>query len=307
MPHDELTSPQSADARILQSTSGNLISSPSTSAGTAEDTGVAKSNDESTLLPGYLNHVFQVFNDHKHPFVIIEEAAMAWMALHVHPNEDLDILVRDAQLDSILASLLATGRFKLAKHNPDSYRYDHYIRSIPRLECDSGVFYPYLSLWPESLYMLSVDGDNVEVPDLHAWNHVLMEDRFDPGESTRTRSLSYQSLTEKQIRVLPPVLARNSEISCAIYVPSIPRLLDALLDQCRYYEAHPGQLLSIRPGYHIDNFIRYLHLEKLWQEELLIPTLAERNQNLMEWRISRFKRKPRIMGVENGKIITAPG
>ena len=71
-------------------------------------------------------------------------------------------------------------------------------------------------------------------------------------------------------------------------------MLDALLDQARYRviyaENFPGKLGN-RPKYHLQNFVRYLHLEKLQQRERVPPELAERNWGEMEAIVNKFKRK----------------
>jgi hypothetical protein len=83
-----------------------------------------------------------------------------------------------------------------------------------------------------------------------------------------------------------------------IYIPTIPRMPDALLDQARhrviYAERFPGKLGN-SPKYHLQNFVRYLHLEKLQQREKMLPELAECNQGEMEVIINKFTRKPLVM------------
>ena len=54
-----------------------------------------------------------------------------------------------------------------------------------------------------------------------------------------------------------------------------------------YAENFPGKL-SNRPRYHLQNFARYLHLEKLQQLERVPPELAERNWGEMEAIIDKF-------------------
>ena len=71
-------------------------------------------------------------------------------------------------------------------------------------------------------------------------------------------------------------------------------MLDVLLDQARYRvtyaENFPGKS-SNRPRYHLQNFVRYLHLEKPQQRERVLLELAERNRGEMEVIINKFKRK----------------
>ena len=40
-------------------------------------------NPDEGLGPGLLDQVLEIFNRHKHPFVVIEECAMTWMGASV--------------------------------------------------------------------------------------------------------------------------------------------------------------------------------------------------------------------------------
>jgi hypothetical protein len=78
---------------------------------------------------------------------------------------------------------------------------------------------------------------------------------------------------------------------------TIPRILDALLDQARYRvmyaEKSPGKLGNW-PEYHLLNSVRYLHLEKPQQRERVLPELAEHNPGKVEAIINKSKRKPLV-------------
>lgn len=147
--------------------------------------------------------------------------------------------------------------------------------------------------------MLTIAGPLVEVPDVFAWNRNVMEDRFDPAAAD-VASVSYQTLIKAGRQILSPVLAKSSESKSPVYIPSIPRFIDSLLDQYRYCQDHPEiyKDTPIRfslPSYNLTNLIRYLHLEKPHQREKLIPELAERNRADMEMRLNRYKRKPTMI------------
>ncbi|KAI9763497.1 MAG: hypothetical protein M1839_006445 [Geoglossum umbratile] len=236
--------------------------------------------EESVLAQtGYFDHVASVFRARQHPIILVEEYAMRWMGLAVVSSENIDFLIKDDQLDHIVADLLATGQYERIPQDI-SYRF-----------CD-----PFVHFWSESLYMLTVADPKVEVPDLVAWNDNLMEDRFDPA-ATDVMSISYKSKLAIGCRLLPKILAQSAESNYPVYVPSVPRLVDALLNQVIYRQAHLEtynyvSILDTLPSYHLTNLIRYLHLEKPHQREKLIPELAERNRADMETRMNRYKRKP---------------
>jgi hypothetical protein len=146
--------------------------------------------------------------------------------------------------------------------------------------------------------MLNVDGEKIEVLDPHAWNVVLMEERFDLHPSwAQAVSISYTTRKANGVQILPLALAQSANMKYPVYIPTIPRMLDALLDQARYRvtnaENFPGKLGN-RPTYHLQNSVRYLHLEKPQQQERVLPELAERNQGEMEAIIIKFKRKPLV-------------
>lgn len=147
--------------------------------------------------------------------------------------------------------------------------------------------------------MLQVAGPLVEVPDLFAWNRNVMEERFDPVAADVV-SISYQTLINAGRQILSPVLAQSSGSPNPVYIPSIPRFIDSLLDQHRYRLNHPetykyNKIPFSLPLYNLSNLIRYLHLEKPHQREKLIPELAERNRADMVMRLNNYKRKPNMI------------
>lgn len=114
--------------------------------------------------------------------------------------------------------------------------------------------------------MLNVDGEKIEVPDPNAWDVVLMEERFHLSLLwAQAVPVSYATRITDGVKVLPPILAQSTDMKYPISIPTIPRMLDALLDQARcrviYAENFPGKLGN-RPKYHLQDFVRYLHLEK---------------------------------------------
>ena len=133
------------------------------------------------------------------------------------------------------------------------------------------MYYDCINLWCERVYMLSVDGEKVQVPEPHAWNVVLKEERFDIHQSwAYAVSVGYTTRMANGIRILPKFCSQSAEIKDPILIPSIPRMLDALLDQARYRITHPEKNFKLgtnRPRYHIRIFIRYLHLEKSTEGE----------------------------------------
>lgn len=247
---------------------------------------------------GYFDHVSAVLLVRQHPIIILEEAALRWMGVAVSSSDNLDLLIKTSQLDDIIADLLATGHYERIDQDLDYRLNDPYVKQVPRLRHTGQ--HPFhdccLSLWSEAVYMLSVAGPMVEVPDLFARNRNLMEERLDPAAAD-VISISYQTMIEAGRPILEKILAQSSESKRPVYVPSIPRFIDSLLDQHRYRQTHDTTDNSALtpcslPSYHLSKLIRYLHLEKTYQREKLIPELAERNRADMEMRLDKYKRKP---------------
>lgn len=144
--------------------------------------------------------------------------------------------------------------------------------------------------------MLKVDGARIEIPNTHAWNVVLKEDRFDLHPSwARARSISYSTRIADGVMVLPPIHLQSAGMKYPIDIPTIPRILDALLDQARYRATHPEEFSLMsgnRPLYHLQTSVRYLHLEKPQQQERVFSELAERNREKKEEIANKLKRKP---------------
>lgn len=207
-------------------------------------------------------------------------------------------MIRDSEIESIQADLLATGLFELVEQRLDLRFNDTYTLQVPRLRLKStdNFMYNCVSLWGERVYMLSVDGDRIEVLEPHSWNVVLMEEYFDLHPSwAQAASIGYTTRIANGVQILPPARAQSADVKYPVYIPTIPRMLDALLYQAHFRATHaedfPGRV-GRRPQYHLRNFVRYLHLEKPQQREKLLPKLAERNRGEMEAAINKFTRKP---------------
>lgn len=197
-----------------------------------------------------------------------------------------------------MTDLVATGRFERVEQNLKVRFSDTYTRRVPRLRLGTANDGEdvCVNLWSEHVYMLHVDGEKIHVPESYAWNAVVMEERFDLQLSwAQATSIGYSTRMASGVRLLPQTLSQSAEMKYPFYIATIPRMLDALLDQARYRVTHADDFPGIsgnRPIYHVTNFVRYLHLEKPHQRERLLPELAERNREMMEAILDKYKRKP---------------
>ena len=192
------------------------------------------------------------------------------------------MLVRTSEISDILDELLASGRWERSETLPiSSVALEQRVFRIKSLHKD-GLF---MTLWTEAIYHLSVDGENVEVPDCVAWNPVLIEELYHPDPE----NLIHGPSLSRNIRHMPPYLARSSQ-RVPIWIPTVPRLLDALINQAQFQEEKEG--CGLEPLIHISNFIRYLFLEEQQQRKRILPKLSSRNGNFLEARLGRYIRKP---------------
>jgi len=127
---------------------------------------------------GFLDEMFTILDEHDHPVVLIGDQALRWMAVRLGTDEDLDLLVRDGQHNSIVQCLLASGCWTQVDIESD-FGFEAVRKAeVPRFERLGEQF--YINLWPENLFGLAVDGDLCEVPHICAWNPVLAESTFYP-------------------------------------------------------------------------------------------------------------------------------
>ena len=157
------------------------------------------------------------------------------MGLVVVSSKNINFLIKNDQLDHIIANLLATGQYKHILQDISYRLHDPFIKQVPHLRhTDNHQFCTfYLSFWSESLSILTVVDPMVEVLDLVTWNNNLMEDCFDPA-ATDVMSISYKSKLVVGRQLLPKILVQSAKPNYPMYVPSVPYLIDALLDQMRY-------------------------------------------------------------------------
>ncbi len=197
---------------------------------------------------------------------------------------------------------------------------------VRRLRYTGAVPWPFhcLSLWTETDYQLSVDGGMVvTVPDLRPLSCAVAEAPFDPGMPGDARPLSIWELVEHGVAVLPltsaltPVEApasappRAAWLRRVICIPTIPRMIDALLRQHQrrvQYYAEQKRLAGAGgsgdgeaenngdgiestasaaggpdnettafpslPMHHVECLVRHLRLNHDFQRENLLPKLA---------------------------------
>ncbi|KAI9651423.1 MAG: hypothetical protein M1829_003013 [Trizodia sp. TS-e1964] len=256
---------------------------------------------ELPIKDGHLDNVFSVFKTRQHPVVLVEESALVYMGLRVFPTEDLDLLIRDRDMEAIKSDLLATHQFKLVEQNLNLRLNDSYVGQVPRLRFNPSVISAYncISLWSEAVYMLRVEGGKIEVPDPHALNNVLMEERYDLDPSwAQADSIGYSTRRANGVRILPHALAQSTKPPYPVYIPTLSRMLNALLEQANYRITHAENFPRSggnRPMYHLNNAVRYLHLEKPQQQARLLPELEEPNRGMMKAISMKFKRKPLLM------------
>jgi hypothetical protein len=158
--------------------------------------------------------------------------------------------------------------------------------------------YSFINLWTEGIYMLLVkDAEPIAVPDIQGQNRIIMDERFGKDHISTAKLRYSHNITKRPgtMRILP--IVRNSTRGALIFVPSIPKMCDALLSQIERRKVtmhldNRRRKPSILPAYNVYNLIRYLYLEWPSHRELLLPLLGERSQAAMEQRLDKYVRKP---------------
>ena len=271
-------------------------------------------NPDLPICAGYLDSALLIFKKHNHPFILVSTCAMIWSGSNNMPEREIDVLVRSSQQESLVNDLMASGEWKIANDGVPDYSIttksiiitksvtaksantkSANTKTVWLKSCHEDPFLEYLRLWPEELYKLSIDCNKIEVPDVSAWQPVLLEEeeyyrdpyeRFGPPRlSTRTRSI----LPRLQCR------AKIIQQDIPIYIPTIEDHLNAYLDQLQE-ELLKNFVSGAYPKWQIRNFIRFLYLD--WaptREWLMRCKIRERNRDLMTERFSKFRRKLLIL------------
>lgn len=206
-------------------------------------------------------------------------------------------------MEQIISDLMATNLYERVPQELNYRLHDTYVEQVPRFRhknAEHPLHYYCLNFWSESVHMLAVDDALVEVPDWTPLNATLMESYFDPV-APDVVSIDYEKMLANGVKMSLKTSPQSLKTKQAMFVPQIPHLIDSYLDQHRYCMRQSENFkyshtyISLA-GYHITNFIRYLHLEKPYQRAKLIPLLEDRNQADMNTMLDKYKRKPLFKG-----------
>lgn len=195
------------------------------------------------------------------------------------------------ELPLILADILHTGEWKLVAQSnrlQDLIIYD----GVVRVQRDPPVMGPdkdlCLSLWTERQYGLSIDGPLVEVPDCCAHRGALLEARFKPVHARGAVTPPSESI------ILHKVRARSDHCRVPIFIPSIPRFLDAELDRYQYNierkMRNPNPPFVLTEPIHALQLIHHLHLDLQCEMSQMLRELAPRHRPMMERLVGVFVR-----------------
>ncbi|KAF3929766.1 hypothetical protein ABW19_dt0204526 [Dactylella cylindrospora] len=253
---------------------------------------------------GYLDHVVSIFQKHDHPIVVIEEYGLNWMGLRCMGMQNLDLLIRDSQLQAISDSLLSSGWFELVEQNLELRLYDEYTLQVPRFH-DISPFpkfeFQWINLWSESVYMLQLDNAELtKIPDIVTRNMHLRDERFATIPETKGITIEGYHADIPGLKFLPKYrFSSNPDVE--VFMPSIPRTCEALL---RQHSARPN---GWRAGYHLSNFVRYLYFDRPAQMDIVLSLVGSEYQEHMKKIILKFKRKRRLIQQEDGTWAMVPG
>ncbi|CAL8580525.1 hypothetical protein XPA_006246 [Xanthoria parietina] len=248
------------------------------------------------ICTGYLDRTLEIFSLHQHPCIVVGTLAVGWAGVGCLPQEEIDVLVRSADLAVIVEHLLASGGWELADNYvtkdliPDRTMINSTtIQDIWLKTRIEDPWFHYLRLWPDNLYNLSVDCPKIEVPDLLAKDTLLLEEEYyrDPH---RRFGPARASLYPDHIMPRLQIQARLLRPDIPIFIPTIEAHLNALLAQSRL-EKETKLRNGNFPGGHIGLFIRYLYLDWTPARDWILDTKNSIcNRELMRSKIARYRR-----------------
>ena len=145
----------------------------------------------------------------------------------------------------------------------------------------------FITFWSESAYHLSVDDEKVEVPNAVPLQRVLIEDRFNMKQPFR---FHHAKMTERKPPFVPLILARTPKDDAPpVYIPSIPRMVEALIRQALY---SPNSNIHLRssdsPSISLGYFIRYLRLTEPEQRAKILSALSIATRGEMQRRLDKW-------------------
>jgi hypothetical protein len=280
-----------------------------------------KMSDPGSNNEGSTDHIFDVLKTYQHPFILVGATAHRWMGCAGCAGEGFDIVIRSAQLKSIVTDIIETGHWTIFDSKTEWEIFESEIyHKTPEIHnvrerkvlldycCDADAVlrsvdfqggFEYLRLWSEDTYRINIDqGSFVEVPTLHAWNCLLVEEEHHPAIQ-RDDSWWYGPyiLSKADDRhpicipdLLPP--AKGLTNSSPIFIPRIPSYLDALVHhKTLYKDSKPG--LSSIADWQIRNLTRYLYLELSHQKNAILFQVEAETEDYLQPYLERYKRKPR--------------
>ncbi|KAK6508184.1 hypothetical protein TWF506_010285 [Arthrobotrys conoides] len=246
-------------------------------------------NPDSDIEADYIHHFIAILRKHGHPIVLTEVSALRYMGVRV-PLSDIDFLIKDSQFDSILVDIQASELFEKVDQNPGPRLGDEYVLNlVPRFFSKPTRMDPnFINLWSETVYKLKIDdAELIKVEGITVLNPHILDGRF--TQIIETENLSPEKLDSRGTPTIPEFCHGNVQI----FIPSIPTMCNALLNQAVYHSENYEKITN-RPIYQLENMIRYLYLDNPTHRDILLPLLGPRNQ-AMEELIRNYKRKPRVI------------
>ena len=220
------------------------------------------------------------FASQQHALVALGTHAIRWMGGGGLGSDDngLELLIRDSSGPAIVSTLLSSSAWRLSDDLSDL----HYlppadISAISRLRTINDEW--LLTLWPESVFGLRIDGPLIQVPDISPFNPILVETEMDPGRGVGLINEDHPWPVFWTKSDLPGALLVEASLpeGVELFVPSVASLLEALcgqaLRQPEAYHGHRG------PRRYIGALIGALFLEKEGQRR----KLEERLEKNAKW------------------------
>jgi hypothetical protein len=294
---------------------------PSTDCNSSLETTQSLAPQSVAPQEGSLDHILDVLASHDHPFILIGPAAQRWMGSNGTMTDICEVLIKTNAVHTIASDLAATRKWEVhASERRTSHSHDPISMCdadlvLRRVHIENANEFYYLALWSEESYHVNVSKcATVEVPDVYAWQPILVEETWHPAlhrENNNNNwwfgprvhpdtSVPNSPPTAHAPRIFFPGLPRGRSATHTrpILVLSLPTYIDALIHHATHYKiSKPG--LWFVSNWQLRNLTRYLYLELDHQQLPLLIELEEYES--MEKYLERFVRKPRFVYGRDGR------
>ena len=254
-----------------------------------------KKESKEANLEGTIDHISDILNAYKHPFILVGFTATGWMGCEASLHNWFDLVIRTHQIDDIANELIQTGIWTLHKRSETG---DTVLKRVNLKNASYEI--EYLDLWTEETYHINVDKCTlIEVQDLRTWTPFLIEVKQHP---VRWRTSEWWYGPEILFQAKPPIQIFNPSLqrgkgpknTTPIFIPRIAAYLNALsYHRTKYSTSNPR--LAANADVQIDRLIESLWLEVPHQRDFMLKQVTGETVGYLQRRLERYERRALVM------------